>query len=68
MVADGLASLDGTVVYVGGNSEPMILGKTFLMDIFKDHQHPTSVGPTGPIMPQYAAKIINAMSKKVFLG
>ena len=66
--ADGLASIDGSVVFVGGNSEPMILGKTFLMDLFKDHQHPSSVGPTGPIMPQYAAKIIKAMSKKCFLG
>ena len=66
--ADGLASIDGSVVFVGGNSEPMILGKTFLMDLFKDNQHPSSVGPTGPIMPQYAAKIIKAMSKKCFLG
>ncbi|SVC78583.1 uncharacterized protein METZ01_LOCUS331437, partial [marine metagenome] len=66
--SDGLASIDGAVVFVGGNAEPMILGKTFLMELFKDHQHPSSVGPTGPIMPQYAAKIIKAMSKKVFLG
>ena len=66
--ADALCQIDGSLVTVGGQSEPMILGKTFLMDLFKDHQHPTSVGPTGPIMPQYAAKMIKAMSKKCFLG
>ena len=66
--ADALCQIDGSLVTVGGQSEPMILGKTFLMDIFKDHQHPSSVGPTGPIMPQYAAKILQAMSKKCFLG
>ena len=66
--ADALVDIEATAITVGGKSEPMILGKTFLMDIFKDHQHPTSVGPTGPIMPTYAAKIIKAMSKKCFLG
>ena len=66
--ADALCSIDGALITVGGQTEPMILGKTFLMDIFKDHQHPSSVGPTGPIMPQYAAKILQAMSKKCFLG
>jgi len=66
--ADALVDIDGALITVGGKTEPMILGKTFLMDIFKDHQHPSSVGPTGPIMPQYAAKIIKAMSKKCFLG
>lgn len=66
--ADGMVQIDGAAITVGGQAEPMILGKTFLMDLFKDHQHPSSVGPTGPIMPQYAAKIIKAMSKKCFLG
>ena len=66
--ADALCSIDGALITVGGQTEPMILGKTFLMDIFKDHQHPSSTGPTGPIMPQYAAKILQAMSKKCFLG
>lgn len=66
--ADALCQIDGQLITVGGQSEPMILGKTFLMDIFKDHQHPSSVGPTGPVMPQYAAKIVQAMSKKCFLG
>ena len=66
--ADALCQIDGALITVGGQTEPMILGKTFLMDVFKDHQHPSSVGPTGPIMPQYAAKILQAMSKKCFLG
>ena len=66
--ADAMCQIDGAMITVGGQTEPMILGKTFLMDLFKDHQHPSSVGPTGPIMPQYAAKIIKAMSKKCFLG
>ena len=66
--ADALCQIDGAMITVGGQTEPMILGKTFLMDLFKDHQHPSSVGPTGPIMPQYAAKILKAMSKKCFLG
>ena len=66
--ADALVDIDGALITVGGKTEPMLLGKTFLMDIFKDHQHPSSVGPTGPIMPQYAAKLLKAMSKKCFLG
>jgi len=66
--ADAAVQIDGAVITLGGQTEPMILGKTFLMDIFKDHQHPSSVGPTGPIMPQYAAKLMKAMSKKCFLG
>jgi hypothetical protein len=66
--ANAMCQIDGKMITLGGQSEPMILGKTFLKDIFKDHQHPSSVGPTGPIMPQYAAKLINAMSKKCFLG
>ena len=50
-----------------GSSEPALLGKAFT-DLFKEHQHPSSVGPTGAVMPQYAAKIVGTMSKKVFLG
>ena len=66
--ADAMVQVDGAMITLGGQTEPMIIGKTLLMDLFKDHQHPSSVGPTGPIMPQYAAKIIKAMSKKCFLG
>ena len=47
--------------------EPAILGTSFA-ELFTSHQHPTSVGPTGPIMPQYATKILNTMAKSVFLS
>ena len=57
----------GVAVNINGSSEPALLGKAFT-DLFKEHQHPSSVGPTGAVMPQYAAKIIGTMSKKVFLG
>ena len=62
-----LTQIEGQMITAGGNSEPALLGKAFA-DLFKEHQHPSSVGPTGPIMPQYAGKIIKTMSKKVFLG
>ena len=68
IIADGIVKLEATAVNINGSSEPALLGKTFLMDLFKDHQHPSSVGPTGPIMPQYAGKLLKAMSKKCFLG
>jgi hypothetical protein len=62
-----LTQIEGEMITAGGSSEPALLGKAFT-DLFKEHQHPSSVGPTGPIMPQYAAKIIKTMSQKVFLG
>jgi len=62
-----LTQIEGQMITAGGSSEPALLGKAFA-DLFKEHQHPSSVGPTGPIMPQYAGKIIKTMSKKVFLG
>ena len=65
--SDALVTVEASAIQVGGKSEPALLGKAFA-DLFKEHQHPSSVGPTGPIMPQYAAKIIKTMSKKVFLG
>ena len=65
--SDALVTVEANAIQVGGKSEPALLGKAFA-DLFKEHQHPSSVGPTGPIMPQYAAKIIKTMSKKVFLG
>ena len=64
---DAAVQVDASLITVGGKSEPALLGKAFA-DLFKEHQHPSSVGPTGPIMPQYAGKIIKTMSKKVFLG
>jgi len=65
--SDALVKVEASAIQVGGSSEPALLGKAFT-DLFKDHQHPSSVGPTGAVMPQYAAKIIGTMSKKVFLG
>ena len=55
------------MVTVGGSSEPALLGKAFL-DLFKDHTHPTPNGPSGPLSPQFAPKLLKTMSKKVFLG
>ena len=52
---------------MGGSIEPAILGTKFA-ELFTQHQHSSSVGPTGPIMPPYASKVIGTMSKKVFLG
>ncbi len=65
--ADALTQIKGALVTVGGSSEPALLGKSML-DIFKDHYHPSSVGPTGPLHPSFAFKLLGAMSKKVFLG
>ena len=65
-----ITSIDGLPaagVHVGGSTEPAILGTKFA-ELFTQHQHTSSVGPTGPIMPNYASKIIKTMSKKVFLG
>ena len=64
---EGVVSISGQAITIGGKTEPALLGKKFL-DIFKDHQHTSSVGPTGPIMPQFAMNALNSMSKKVFLG
>ena len=65
--ADALTQIKGALITVGGSSEPALLGKSML-DIFKDHYHPSSVGPTGPLHPSFAFKLLGAMSKKVFLG
>ena len=67
IISDAIVEIEASAIQVGGKSEPALLGKAFA-DLFKEHQHPSSVGPTGPIMPQYAGKIIKTMSKKVFLG
>ncbi|NWJ44146.1 hypothetical protein HX837_08125, partial [Marine Group I thaumarchaeote] len=67
LTAEALIEMEGKLIQINGKTEPAILGKKF-MDIFKDHQHSSSVGPTGPIMPTYAMNALNAMSKKVFLG
>jgi len=65
-----ITSIDGLPaagVHVGGSIEPAILGTKFA-ELFAQHQHTSSVGPTGPIMPNYASKVVKTMSKKVFLG
>jgi hypothetical protein len=67
LTAEAVIEMEGKLIQINGKTEPAILGKKF-MDIFKDHQHTSSVGPTGPIMPSYAMNALNAMSKKVFLG
>jgi len=67
LTAEAVIEMEGKLIQINGKTEPAILGKKFI-DIFKDHQHTSSVGPTGPIMPSYAMNALNAMSKKVFLG
>ena len=67
IAADGIVRIDGIGIQLNGTSEPALKGKAFL-EVFKDHQHTSSVGPTGPIMPQYAMNALKTMSKKVFLG
>ena len=65
--ATPLTSVDGAVVTVGGTTSPALLATEFLK-LFAEHNHPSSVGPTGPLMPAFAGKLIQTMSKKVFLG
>ena len=65
--ATSFIDLASPIISLSGGTEPAILGSTF-SDLFTNHQHPTSVGPTGPIMPQYATKVLTAMSKAVFLS
>ena len=67
IIAQGIVKIEGVGIQLNGTSEPAIKGKAF-MDVFKDHQHTSSVGPTGGIMPQYAMNALKTMSKKVFLG
>ena len=65
--ATPITSVDGALVTVGGKSSPALLAKEFTK-LFAEHTHPTSVGPTGPLSPQFASKLIQTMSKKVFLS
>jgi len=65
--ATPLTSVDGAVVTVGGTTSPALLATEFLK-LFAEHNHPSSVGPTGPLMPAFAGKLLQTMSKKVFLG
>ena len=65
--ATALTSVNGAFITVGGSSSPALLAKDFLK-LFAEHNHPSSVGPTGPLSPQFASKLIQTMSKKVFLS
>ena len=59
--------IKGVSINLAGSSEPALLGKAFA-DLFKDHTHPSPNGPTGPLSPSFASKLLKTMSKKVFLG
>jgi len=63
----GITQIEGGLVTVGGKSSPALLAKDFLK-LFAEHYHPSSVGPTGPLHPSFASKLIQTMSKKVFLA
>ena len=65
--SSGITQIEGGLVTVGGTSSPALLAKDFLK-VFAEHYHPSSVGPTGPLHPSFASKLIQTMSKKVFLG
>ena len=53
---------------MGGATEPMVLGKTFMSDLMAKHTHESSVGPTTGISPSFTSKIQSSLSKKCFLG
>ena len=65
--SNSVTSINGALVTVGGSSSPALLAKDFLK-LFSEHNHPSSVGPTGPLHPTFASKLIQTMSKKVFLS
>ena len=55
-------------INVGGATEPMVLGKSFMSDLMAKHTHESSVGPTTGISPSFVSKIQSSLSKKCFLG
>lgn len=58
----GTLSLEGSIVQVGGSGgEPVIKG-TSLLTLLATHIHPSSMGPTGPPIPQGE---MNSLSTKV---
>ena len=67
LTGQALAQIDAPFVTIGGTSSPALLATEFLK-LFAEHNHPSSVGPTGPLMPAFAGKLIQTMSKKVFLA
>ena len=66
--AEGQVTIDGQNIQVGGATEPMVLGKTFMSDLMAKHTHESSVGPTTGISPSFTSKIQSSLSKKCFLG
>ena len=67
IAAEAVCEVEGTLIQLGGKVEPALKGKEFL-DVFEKHQHTSSVGPTGGILPAFAMKALKSMSAKVFLG
>ena len=67
LTGTALAQIDAPFVTIGGTSSPALLATEFLK-LFAEHNHPSSVGPTGPLMPAFAGKLLQTMSKKVFLA
>ena len=61
-------TLDASNITVGGATEPMVLGKSFMSDLMSKHTHESSVGPTTGISPSFVSKIQSSLSKKCFLG
>ena len=67
IIAQGIVKIEGAGIHLNGSTEPALLGNEF-WKVFKDHQHSSSVGPTGGILPAYSMKKMKTMSQKVFLG
>ena len=61
-------TVDAANIAVGGSTEPMVLGKSFMSDLMAKHTHESSVGPTTGISPSFTSKIQSSLSKKCFLG
>ena len=61
-------NIEASNIAVGGSTEPMVLGKSFMSDLMAKHTHESSVGPTTGISPSFTSKIQSSLSKKCFLG
>ena len=49
IIAQGVVKIEGAAIQLNGSTEPALLGNEF-WSVFKDHQHTSSVGPTGGIL------------------
>lgn len=56
----------GTIELTEGAGEAIVLGDTFMNSVFKEHIHPSGMGPTGKPIPTGAEA--SALSKKVKTG